>query len=84
MNDCEEVTATPFNDNDNDEVTVVDRSLSFQRASMFFDSPAELLELVSDYAKARNFTVRREKHAIVCSNVDQSNWTTVTDCEAKR
>jgi hypothetical protein len=80
--DCEEVTVTSLNEDDNDEVTVVDQSLSFQRDTMFA-SPTELLDLVSEYAKARNFTVRRDKHAIVCSNAGESNWTTVTDYEAR-
>jgi ABC-type transporter Mla subunit MlaD len=32
---------------------------------------------------ARNLTVRREKHATVCSNAGESNWTAVKDYESR-
>jgi hypothetical protein len=46
-------------------------------------SPTDLLHRISNFGKARNFTVRREKHAIVCSNAGESNWTAVKDYESR-
>jgi hypothetical protein len=48
-----------------------------------FPSPTDLLHRIYDFAKAHNFTVRREKHAIVCSNAGESNWTGVKDYESR-
>ncbi len=49
-----------------------------------FASPQILLSQLSEYANNKhNFTVRREKHAIVCPNAGTSNWTGVTDYESR-
>jgi hypothetical protein len=77
-----DVTDAALYDDDDDMATSVDLTIPFDRGCTFA-SPKHLLNLVSDFAKARNFTVRREKHAIVCSNAGESNWTTVTDYEAR-
>ena len=53
------------------------------RSGAMYGSPQELLKQLSDYANSRHFTVRREKHAIVCSNAGQSNWTSVSNYEAR-
>ena len=77
-----DVTDAALYDDDDDMATSEDPIIPFNRGCTFA-SPKHLLNLVSDFAKARNFTVRREKHAIVCSNAGESNWTTVTDYEAR-
>ena len=77
-----DVTDAALYDDDDDMATSEDPTIPFDRGCTFA-SPKHLLNLVSDFAKARNFTVRREKHAIVCSNAGESNWTTVTDYEAR-
>jgi hypothetical protein len=77
-----DLTDIALYDDDDDIPKGVDRSIPFDRGCTFA-SPTDLLDLISDFAKAHNFTVRREKHAIVCSNAGQCNWTTVTDYEAR-
>jgi hypothetical protein len=65
-------------DDEDSEPTVLD----LKRGAMY-ESPQILLSHLSDYANKHNFTVRREKHAIVCSNAGTSNWTAVTDYESR-
>jgi hypothetical protein len=71
--DTDDVTDVASDDDDDDPF---DRGCTFPSAT-------DLLHRLSDYAKARNFTVRREKHAIVCSNAGESNWTAVKDYESR-
>ena len=54
-----------------DEDDVIINDIDLRRGSMFA-SPQLLLLKVSEYATSLNFTVRREKHAIVCSNAGES------------
>ena len=65
-------------DDDDFEPTVLD----LKHGSMFASAQI-LLSQLSEYANKQNFTVRREKHAIVCSNAGTSNWTGVTDYESR-
>jgi hypothetical protein len=67
---------------DSDEEDCEPTVLDLKRGSMYA-SPQILLSHLSDYANKHNFTVRREKHAIVCSNAGISNWTAVTDYESR-
>jgi hypothetical protein len=76
----EATSCTSADSNDEDDVIISDIDL---RRGSTFASPTQLLLKVSEYATSRNFTVRREKHAIVCSNAGQSNWTSVTNYEAR-
>ena len=89
--DIVRTTDTVSNDDDEDGIlgttdTVsnhdAEDELDLRRGAMY-RSPNILLKQVSDYANSRHFTVRREKHAIVCSNAGLSNWTSVTNYEAR-
>jgi hypothetical protein len=48
-----------------------------------FSSTATLGDKISQYARGHNFHVRREKHAIVCSNSGHTTWTAVNDVEGR-
>jgi hypothetical protein len=76
----EATSITSADSNDEDDVIMNDINL---RRGSTFASPQLLLLKVSEYATSLNFTVRREKHAIVCSNAGESNWTSVTNYEAR-
>jgi hypothetical protein len=53
------------------------------KCGSIFDSVALLGDEISLYAQEHNFHVRREKHAIVCSNAGHTTWTAVNDFEAR-
>jgi hypothetical protein len=59
-----------------------ERELGIRRGSIF-DNVALLADTISAYAQKHNFHVRREKHAIVCSNAGHTTWTAVNDFEAR-
>jgi hypothetical protein len=63
VDDTVRTTDSDSNDDDEDEVDL--------RSGAMHGSPQELLKQLSDFANSRHFTVRREKHAIVCSNAGQ-------------
>jgi hypothetical protein len=53
------------------------------KGGSIFDSVALMGDKISLYAQKHNFHVRREKHAIVCSNAGHTTWTAVNDFEAR-
>ena len=61
-----------------------ERELGIRHGSIF-ENIALFADTISAYAYAQkhNFHVRREKHAIVCSNAGQTTWTAVNDFEAR-
>jgi hypothetical protein len=76
---------TVSSDVDDDATTAEsnnERELGIKRGTIF-DNIGILGDAISAYALKHNFHVRREKHAIVCSNAGQTTWTAVNDFEAR-
>jgi hypothetical protein len=56
--------------------------LGIKRGDVFANT-ATLGDKISQYAMEHNFHVRREKHAIVCSNSGHTTWTAVNDVQGR-
>ena len=81
-NDVDDSVTSIASENDAITQSVHPCKLGIKRGDVFANT-ATLGAKISQYAMEHNFHVRREKHAIVCSNSGHTTWTAVNDVEGR-